>query len=156
MRPLLQKVSFDELDLEAVYNARAFLEGGVAALAAQNRTEDELEELRTILENIKVSIETNDSPGVGRYDTAFHLAVAQMSHNPILYACVDTLEEICSAYLQRLNARGYVLDGNYNEHYAVFSAIEGQDSAAAEQAMRCHAEHSKKFLLSLLQMNSTR
>ena len=147
MRPLFQRINFHEIDVEAIYAARAVIEGGAAALAAQLRTEDDLESLRTIVENLKTSIELDNSPDIGRYDIAFHQQIAKIARNPILCACIETLEEISRACVKRRNRYYGVLDNSYSEHYAIYAAIEKGDATAAEQAMRLHAENSKKFLL---------
>jgi len=39
MKPLLQLVDFDEIDVETIYTAREYIEGSIAYLAARNRTE---------------------------------------------------------------------------------------------------------------------
>ena len=38
MKPMLQLVDFDEIDIETIYSAREYIEGGIAYLAAQQRT----------------------------------------------------------------------------------------------------------------------
>ena len=35
MKPMLQLVDFDEIDIETIYSAREYIEGGIAYLAAQ-------------------------------------------------------------------------------------------------------------------------
>ena len=42
MKPMLQLVDFDEIDIETIYSAREYIEGGIAYLAAQQRTDGEL------------------------------------------------------------------------------------------------------------------
>ena len=39
MKPMLQLVDFDEIDIETIYSAREYIEGGIAYLAAQQRTD---------------------------------------------------------------------------------------------------------------------
>lgn len=147
MRPLFQKIKFQEIDVEAIYSARAYIEGGAAALAAQNRTEEDLKVLGNILRNLKVHIAAEDLSGASSYDSAFHIQIAKMASNPILLACVETLEEISLACVKRNNKYLGILENSYDEHYSVYVAIENRDAESAKNAMMLHAENSKKFWL---------
>lgn len=147
MRPLFQKIKFEEIDVEAIYSARTYIEMGTARLAAENRTEGDLAVLEGILRNLKHQISVGDLIGVADYDQAFHVEVARISRNPILLACVETLEDISTACIKRHNKYMEMMDNCYSEHYAIFTAIRDSDAAAAEAAMVHHTQNSKAFLL---------
>ena len=147
MRPMFQKIRFEEVDVEAIYTARAFLEGGTASLAAQNAQEGDLSVLEGILRNLKHYAAVGDLLRAEAFDRDFHIAVARLSRNPILLACVETLEDINSACVRRHNKYLEIMDNCYREHDAVFQAIRDQDPERARAAMVRHAENSKKFLL---------
>lgn len=60
MKPMLQLVDFDEIDIETIYSAREYIEGGIAYLAAQQRTDGELAILESILGKLKAAIQAGD------------------------------------------------------------------------------------------------
>ena len=148
MMPLLQMVDFDEIDVDTIYTAREYIEGGIAYLAAKNRTENELMILRTILQNLHRSFDAQDVSALDDFDRAFHAQLAKAAHNPILFAVYQALDEINVACVKRFNKyRNTYLDDCYAEHLEIFSAIEQQKSQEAQLAMISHARTSKAALL---------
>ena len=147
MKPMSQLVNFEEIDIEAIYSAREYIESGTAHLAALRRTEQELAVLRSILKNLKMKIEVGDIVQVVHLDSAFHLAVAKASHNPILYACMESMEELDKACLKRMRQYLVILENCYEEHFKIFHAIEQQDAKAAQQAILEHTINSKRVFL---------
>lgn len=147
MKPLFQLIDFDEIDVEAIYTAREFIEGGTAYLAASVRTEFELTVLRNLLQNIRQCIADQDAVKLYDYDQAFHTAIAKASHNPILLSILQPLEEIDTACVKRFDKYLLQIKNCYYEHYEIFRAIEQQDPEAAREAMVAHARNSKKLLL---------
>ena len=60
MKPLFQLIDFEEINVETIYTAREYIEGGTAYLAATHRTEFELAVLRNILQSIRQCIAEQD------------------------------------------------------------------------------------------------
>lgn len=148
MKPLLQLVDFDEIDVETIYTAREYIEGSIAYLAARNRTENELTVLRSILQNIYRSFNAQDVTALNEFDRSFHAQLAKAAHNPILFATYQALDEIDVACVKRFNKYlNTYLDTCYAEHLAVFSAVEKQQPEEARQAMISHARTSKAVLI---------
>ena len=80
-------------------------------------------------------------------DTSFHLQVAKSAKNPILYACLEAIEEINRTCLKRFSKYLTILDDCYEEHYRIYEAIRKQDVEEASKAMVAHTLSSKKVLL---------
>ena len=147
MKPLFQLIDFEEIDVEAIYTAREYIEGGAAYLAASVRTDFELAALRNLLQSIRQCMFDQDPVKLYQYDQAFHMEVAKASHNPILVSILQPLEEIDTACVKRFNKYLVSYENGYNEHYDIFKAIEDQDPEAARRAMVTHARNSKAALL---------
>lgn len=147
MKPIYQLIDFEEIDVEAIYSAREYIESGTAFFAAQRRTERELAVMGGILQNLRASILTEDLVKVSGFDTAFHLEVAKAAHNPILYACIETIEEINRACLKRFSKYFAMLENCYTEHYEIYRAIEQGDAEAARIAIVKHTISSKALLI---------
>lgn len=146
MKPIYQLIDFEEIDVEAIYSAREYIESGTAFFAAQRRTDRELAVLQGILQNLRAAILAEEVAKVSSFDKAFHLEVAKAAHNPILYACIETIEEINRACVTRLRKYYDMLANCYAEHFAIYRAIEQQDPEAAKAAIVAHTISSKELL----------
>ena len=147
MKPLFPLVNFDEVDVDAIYTAREYIEGGIAYLAAKNRTENELIVLRSLLQSIRTSFQDQDEPALDVYDRAFHAQLARAAHNPILQAVYQTLNEIDIACVKRFNKYlNTYLATCYTEHLEIYAAVEQQDPERAQAAMVAHARTSRDVL----------
>ena len=112
-----------------VLEARLTLELGIVELAARNRTPDDLEKLRSALD------ERNQSDNV-ELDAAFHALIAQASHNPLL---ADFYNEICRYMLNNLPEKpleGAVYQEETCLHETLYQAIADQDPTAAQTVAR--------------------
>lgn len=147
MKPLFQLIDFEEIDVEAIYTAREYIEGGTAYLAATVRSDFELAVLRNILQSIRQCIADQDIVKLYEFDRAFHTEVAKAAHNPILLSILQPLEEIDTACVKRFDKYLTTLENCYKEHYDIYQAIEQQDPEKARQAMVAHARNSKAVLL---------
>lgn len=147
MRPLFQLIDFEEIDVEAIYTAREYIEGGTAYQAALRRSDFQLTVLKNILQGIRQCIVEQDMVKLYEYDQAFHMEVAKAAHNPILLSILQPLEEIDTACVKRFDKYLTIIENCYKEHYDIYKAIEQQDPEAARQAMVAHARNSKAVLL---------
>lgn len=147
MKPLYQLIDFEDVDIESIYSARKYLETGTASMAAEKRTEEDIARLGEILGKLKEATETEDLIAIEAFDSQFHLEVAKTARNPILYACLEAIEEINRTCLKRFSKYLTVLDDCYEEHYRIFDAIRKGDAADASQAMLDHTLSSQKVLL---------
>ena len=119
----------------------------IAYLAAQQCTDGELAILESILGKLKAAIQAGDILSIFEYDRAFHDDLARAAHNPILFACLQTIEEINEACVKRYDKFLIMLDDCYNEHFQIFTAVANQQPEKAQAAMAQHARSSKKILL---------
>ena len=137
-------------DVIAVLELRISLETETAGLAAQRRTDAQLEAMQAALAGFQESIEA-DSDAVPS-DFAFHMEVARATANPhfadlmtylgtmiIPRTRVGTLQQTPEGrlvYLQRV----------HSEHESILNAIRQQDADAARAAMRTHLSDSRERL----------
>ena len=147
MKPLYQLIDFEDVDIEAIYSAREYIENGTVSMAAEKRTKEELAEMEKILQGLRTAIASEDLLQVEYMDTSFHLQVAKSAKNPILYACLEAIEEINRTCLKRFSKYLTILDDCYEEHSRIYEAIRKQDVEEASKAMIAHTLSSKKVLL---------
>ena len=121
-----------------VTEARLLFEAEAAALAAQHITEDELDTLGELIEQMRSS----DGEAADRADEEFHRTIAEASKNSAILHTIQTLwrmrediPEVKAAY-----ETVCVHDGEMRmrEHRAVYDALRDRDPASAREAMRDH------------------
>jgi GntR family transcriptional regulator, hexuronate regulon transcriptional repressor len=120
--------------------ARLLFEGEAAALAATQITDEELIELKDLVE--KIALENLDKAGAEYADRGFHLAIARATRNAAVLRTIEGLWELrqtspACAQLHAL-ARTANVKPAVDEHRAIYEALRERDSSAARAAMRAH------------------
>ncbi|MBY6189229.1 GntR family transcriptional regulator [Microbulbifer agarilyticus] len=129
-----------------LYDVREALEGMACRLAAENRSEADLAELRQMLERHEQQEELQ--AGTAYYqpegDFDFHFRIVQASNNELL---IDTL---CNKLYYRVRMYRYQLGmasprahRAFREHSHIIEAIEAGDGELAEILMRRHIRASR-------------
>jgi GntR family galactonate operon transcriptional repressor len=129
--------------LVALEETRAIIEPAAAALAAQRATPDDCLRINTALEAMESG--QHDPQAAIAADKAFHLAVLEATHNPVLRSFRGAIDAILSAVFDI--AVG-VFAGNLPNHAAVARAIAAGDPAGARQAMETLLGYTHGHLLS--------
>lgn len=121
--------------------ARALIEGEVAALAAQHITDETLEQLEALVremeeENARDVVMSEDA------DRRFHLAIAEATNNSAMVHVVSELWKARQNSLQTVNflekVRATGIKPRIDEHAAILEALRSRDPNAARAAMRTH------------------
>lgn len=139
-------VDLTERGLLELYDVREALEGMACRLAAQNRTEEDVVELRQMLARHEQQEELQ--AGTAYYqpegDFDFHFRIVQASNNDLL---IDTL---CNRLYYRVRMYRYQLGmasprahRAFREHSHIIDAIEAGDGELAEILMRRHIRASR-------------
>lgn len=130
-------------DFDEVAKVRQHLEVPAVIMAAQNRTEDGLGELRIILSEQKTR--PVDDPFIAELDAQFHIGIANMSGNRILAALVYALHKE-SEPVEYLALSPDVGRDTYRHHHDIVKAIADQDVQAAERAMTEHLTYLREHI----------
>lgn len=137
-------------DVIALLELRISLETEAAGLAAQRRTEQNLQAMQDMLDAFAEAI-AQDSDAVPS-DFAFHMEVARATGNRH-FADLMTYLGTMIIPRTRVNTPSSAPEGRpaylrrvHGEHESIFSAIRNQDADAARAAMRTHLANSKDRL----------
>jgi GntR family transcriptional repressor for pyruvate dehydrogenase complex len=107
-------------------------------LAAQRRTEADVDDLRRILGRMEWESRAGAVPAAFvDADVEFHLRLAEAARNSALRDVLSSIQALLRAWIGRVIAEGF-LDISYKEHVPIFEAVREQDVAAAEAAMDMH------------------
>jgi GntR family transcriptional repressor for pyruvate dehydrogenase complex len=113
---------------------RRILEPELAALAAQNISDEELEELRFFSD----LPDTDTVEDHVERDTTFHLIIARATQNPVLLIVLSSVSELLRESRRHTFAVPNELAKARDWHHVIFEAISSRDPAAARQAMLTH------------------
>lgn len=120
-----------------VLEAREYVEPICAQLAAERRTDEDLEMLRQ--ETATVEAAFGDLPAFLTENVKWHIAVAQISHNELLAAFMQAIATAVRAATDVENFNSpQTMDGTVRAHRRVVEAIAAHDGERAYRAMKRH------------------
>ena len=139
--------------LEELYEVRRHLESGIAGLAAERATPDDLEALETAFDEMRAH--TDDSHAWARADWGFHKALARASHNTLFPMLLNPLyEQILVAFEEAWRyPRAY--ESGLRYHAKIIEHVRARDPKAARAAMLAHLEQSYAEASEVLQQRSS-
>lgn len=137
----------------AILELRLAIEVESAGLCAKRRSDVDATNIRRVMEDVDARHSDPDIVEV-HYDFEFHLAIAQGTQNPYFHRFLKFLEPTFTRRFQLSTLvskefKEQYYDVIHNEHDAIVVAIEAQDQAAAQAAMREHLLRSLDRLRAL-------
>lgn len=129
----------DAQTLVDLLDARVQIEPYLAGLAAERRTEKELEELGDVLATAEHQLASPDELHFWA-GMEFHRKVALASRQTVLGQAVDSLLDLYSREQQLIHRFHVKLENDFQEHQSVLVAIRDQSVERATTAMRSHIE----------------
>jgi len=151
-RPLSKKAELkalanalsDESPID-ILEVREAIETKAAWLAAENRTDEDIENMRSALIEQRKIIEQQGDPRPA--DMAFHLAVAEATHNPVLIEIVKVIQSLMKRTFWELLMNNLANQVQHDEeskfqyikeHEEILQAIIEQDAERAKSLMFAH------------------
>lgn len=136
-----------DIDIEHLMEARKILEVEIAALVTQRATAEDF----LAMEGALAGVESADRDGeeIRTHTIAFHLAVAEASHNPALVKMMSSVRGLMhmeGARLDNIPGRSAV---ELRSHRLLYEALRTGDPEKARQAMREHIDESLSAALSV-------
>lgn len=110
---------------------RLALEKQAAQLAAERRTNKDLEKMKASLESCQQASLDGDTEKFISSDIEFHQAVVQSSRNQLLIDLYGHMTDALNAFVQEMLALEFPLSFEEELHRGLLEAIQNQDFAAA-------------------------
>jgi GntR family transcriptional repressor for pyruvate dehydrogenase complex len=133
----------DDHQLQDTIEARMELEVVLAGLAAERRTEQDVQELGELLQHMHDAKETEAFVSA---DVAFHLRIAKAAQNSILEQMLVSIQSLLRSWITKVRAAATDHGPSYRDHVPIHAAIERGDAAAARMAMRNHLTNAGERL----------
>jgi GntR family transcriptional repressor for pyruvate dehydrogenase complex len=132
-----------------IFEARKILEGGVAALAASHRSDEDLEAMEEALKGMQLNLESPKK--YAKYELEFHRANIGAAGNLVIADLVEKLYKLLSDTKTRVyrrytsRIRSYRKQ-DYRNHEVIFHYIKAGDEQMAARAMVDHLVDFEKML----------
>lgn len=136
-----RRSSLDLIDM------RVMFETGAAELAAPRCTDEHIELLEELLEEMRSAHANGDVPGFVDADLAFHDVIFAAADNRILVASVRPLTAILQDSRSETSAVREIREHAIAEHTAVLEAMRTRSGSAAREAMASHMRQTRDDLL---------
>ena len=152
---LLQHHEYLESD---VLDFRRSLEGMLAALAAERRTDTDFERIEYWLQQIDTAVEQKSVKLQSQADVNFHQAIAEASHNVLFIQLSASLLRILHQHTQQNLANMFSVDDDAKlslrvQHWAILEAIRAKDSTLARDLASGHIDYVELSLAHYRQLH---
>jgi GntR family transcriptional regulator, transcriptional repressor for pyruvate dehydrogenase complex len=127
---------------DEMFEARRALEVGVAGLAAERATD---EQIATIAEEVTGMFASIDDPQTFLvHDIRFHRAVAMASANPILASLIEMVSALFYEQRRKTAHQGRDLKDAAQMHRAIYHSIRARDAKRARATMHEHLTYAQQ------------
>jgi len=122
---------------ESVLELRKIIEPETAVIAAKNITNEQLIELKEIMEELN---NTSDAEACASLDKRFHYKIAQASGNHLISTIMFSVSSLIEKYIKnsRINTLNKTLVKT--QHEEIYRALETHNGIAAATAVKKHLE----------------
>ena len=129
-----------QVPLEDLREFREGVEGNIAALAAQRRTAEDIRTLRTLLAEVRRTLDRGEGwEGFTTGDTKVHMALAKISGNTVYGFIQTSIHDNIHRYYARYPARdAEEIEAHYQDLCEIVDAVEEGRPDMATAIMRKH------------------
>lgn len=124
-----------------LHEAREIVECEAAALAAQRADDQDRARMQAALEQMLAAIPDPDA--FAEADFAFHRAIIEATRNRVLLRMAAPIRELLEYTIQVTTSIPGALQRAYDDHLAIYRAIQRRDCAGARRAMHEHLERAR-------------
>jgi GntR family transcriptional repressor for pyruvate dehydrogenase complex len=144
MPPLSIKINNDRKLAQDIISVRLYIEGHMAALAAQYASEEDKDKIYDTIKAMKEDIKAGYTGIEGDYQ--FHIEVARASQNQAFTLIVELIHDILvESQKATLSIPGQP-ELSVKDHLAIYKAIKQGDADTASRAMTEHLEKAYRNL----------
>lgn len=132
----------NDKDLRDVFHLMAVLEADAAGIAAKNATDDQLNELNNLHQQLEKS--TKDRVQFFTINEAFHIKLLEVANNRWRDQMVADLRKVMKLNRAQSLLKAGRIEESLAEHSAIMAALKNRDAVAAQKTMRLHIENGQE------------
>jgi len=148
--PLSIMFMLQESKSQQIVELRLAIEVETAELAARKINFEELEELRLIVDEMKVNEDEDTSLSL---DKEFHYKLAQAAHNILILNIMNAVSSLVDAYIKDARRKIITIKGNKEilavQHENIYKALTEHNSENAAIAMKVHINFSNESMMNI-------
>lgn len=146
MKPLLPMIILDKKNLADIYVARLAIESKTAELAALNSTDQDISDLNDIMKLMENAYKLNDFEQYHINDCNFHLMIAKVGKNAILYKILEIIHDLLNYSIIAASEESSLLELSIKLHKLIIGAITDRDPDKAVEYMVSHLSGGLNYL----------
>ena len=128
--------------LASLFHLRMMLEPGIAGLASQKATQEELEEIKSIAEKLEQKNITKKE--MMERNEQFHNHIAAAAHNQFLLKIFENINAMLLKYMPEENLEDVGGQDALREHKMISEYLSLREKRGSEEVMRFHLQSSMK------------
>lgn len=156
VKPMISSMVLQNLSVEGIYDARLFVEIGNARLAARNRNDSDIAEIKQLSDEMDKSLLNYNPVEFSDLDNRFHEAIAKAAGNAVLLSTYDNLKYLLRHYIEKTNFSFKTAEMSQGHHRQIFQFIHEGNEYLTGISMEQHLVHAKASLISALNNETER
>jgi len=138
VRSLGEHFLVDGVSAKEFLEARVVVETGVVRLAVARANEEHRNRLRHLLLLQRRAAKEGDIDEFSRFDTEFHLALAEASGNRVLVKMEETILDLLRQFIRKVSELPGAVDDALKFHSKILASLERREVKRAEGIMASH------------------
>jgi GntR family transcriptional repressor for pyruvate dehydrogenase complex len=134
--PMQFMTLINNTSIEELFEARRIIEAGLAELAAERATADDVQALINELEGMRATID--DPENFLKHDVRFHQVMAHIANNKLMSCVMDTIAQLLFHIRRQTIANASDLDEAIEWHQKIIEAIRKHDPKRAKDMLSGH------------------
>lgn len=131
-------------DAHFIFEIRKRIEGLAASACARNASEEQLKEMKDLVDLQEFYSEKSESDKVKSIDSNFHELVYRGAGSPVIYDTLLPLHKKLSKFRKISYSNNSRAAVSAKEHRAIYEAIAARDEKKAEEAMLLHVLNAEE------------
>ena len=133
-------------DLKDIFFIRRKIEGTAAALAARNRTDEQLAILKEAVELQEFYLSKNDTDKIKSMDSRFHETIYRMSGSGVFSGVLIPLHKKIQKYRRASVSNSSRAAASVKEHRGIYEAIAEKDEVKTEKLFDEHLKNAYEHM----------
>ncbi len=143
--------TFTAKQVNDLFHVRKALEVLAIRLAIPKISQEHIEQIRVILDDVQAALDTSDLDAYGEADRRFHDAIAAITINETLQESLDRLSAQIQLVRNFANRDSDVVRRTSIERPRILAALDARDADLAAQLMEAHIEGVRMSVVAQLE-----
>lgn len=127
-----------------LFEARKIIETALVDLATRRITENEIDSLDSILQDMAETVKEGDPLQFARFDFKFHKAIGSMAKNDVLLMMLEKIQFLIETQQREMFEYAHnanPLKSSFQDHRDIYRMMRERNAAGAAEKMYQHIQH---------------